>query len=232
MKRFYKQVGVATADGGYVVQLDGRTIKSPAKRALLAPTRQLAELVAAEWDAQGDEVDPKTMPQTRFLGTAVDSFAGKRPETVAAIQAYADGDLLSYWADGPEGLIDEQKRLWQPLLDWAAGRFDVSVNTTSGIAAVAQAPETLARLGDAVAACDDFRLVALSIATGSAGSLIIGLALTEGEIDGQTAFDAAQVEETFQISQWGEDAEATERRQGQLAELRELQRYIAALHAV
>lgn len=232
MKRFYKDVTVSHETDGYLVRLDGRAIKSPAKKLLMSPTLHLADLVAAEWDAQEDQVRPQNMPQTRFVGTAVDSFAHKRPETEIAIQAYAAGDLLSYWADAPEGLVSEQHRLWQPVLDWVTDKYGVEIRTTTNLSSVTQSDETVSRLSEAVSACDDFHLVPLSIATGSLGSLILALALVEQEIDAETAFNAAQVEETFQISQWGEDAEATIRREGQLSELRELQRYIAALAAV
>lgn len=211
-KRFYKTASAVSRPEGHTIVLDGRPIRSPAKASLLLPTAALAEAVAAEWRAQGDRVDPTTMPLTRLVNTVIDGVRRRREEVVRAVAAYGTSDLLCYRAEAPVALVERQARVWQPLVDWAERRFDVALAVTAGIVHVAQPPATLAKLSAAVEAYDDFGLGALQLATGAAGSLIIGLALLEGEIDPQAAFHASQLDETFQIEHWGEDETAAKRR--------------------
>ncbi len=64
----------------------------------------------------------------------------------------------------------------------------------------------------AVETHDDLRLAALGNATRASGSLVIGLALGRGRVSAGEAFEAAELDATFQIEQWGEDPEATQRR--------------------
>lgn len=229
MKRFYEKVEVAETPGGFEVLLDGRPIRTPARHAFVLPTRALAEHVAAEWAAQGEQVDRAAMPLTRMAGTAIDGLAGRREETREAVARFAEADMLCYWADQPQRLVELQQAAWRPLLDWAEERFGARLEVTSSLNPVAQRADTLSALAAAVRDYDDFRLVALSIAAGTAGSLVVGLALVEGRVDAESAFEAAQLDESFQIDEWGEDAEAARRREAIRAEFRHVQRLIEAL---
>jgi len=212
MKRVYKSVETRAVEGGWGVALDGRPLRTPAKRDLRVPSERLAAAIAAEWDAQNPEISPETMPLTRLAATAIDRTAEKRAEIVAEIAAYAGTDLVCYRADHPPALAARQEATWQPLLDWAAGRYDAGLAVTAGVLPLAQSPTSLKAYAAAVAALDDFRLTALQSATAACGSLVIALALHEGRIDSEAAFAASQLDETFQIEAWGEDAEATQRR--------------------
>ncbi len=229
MKRFYKTAGVFASGNGFDVQLDGRAIRTPARNLMSVPSRALAELLAAEWDAQGDDVDRMSMPLNRMCGTAIDGLAGKRAETVSAIAAYGATDMVCYWADKPQRLIQQQQASWRPLLDWMTQRFDIDLDVVSGILPISQTPENLQRLHGVIDSYDNFRLVGLSVATGTAGSVVIGLALVEQQIDARTAFEAAQLDESFQIAEWGEDAEATKRREAVRAEFGNVANLIGAL---
>jgi chaperone required for assembly of F1-ATPase len=231
MKRFYSQVDVVAEDGRFAVRLDGRPVRTPARNLLAMPTRALAERVAGEWRDQDDEIDRMSMPLNRMTGTAIDGLAGRRAATAAAVAAYAETDLVCYWAEKPQALIERQQAAWRPLLDWTERRFNARLKATSGVLPVAQDDIALTRLRDAVAAYDDFRLVALSVATGAAGSLVIGLALVEREIDARGAFEAAALDESFQIAEWGEDAEAAKRREALRAEFAHVAELVAALQA-
>jgi len=213
MKRFWKDVAI---DADRVVTLDGKPVRTPGRRPLALPTAALAEAVAEEWRAVGETIDPRTMPLTGLANAATDPIANDPTQFAARLAAYGESDLLCYRAEGPALLIERQSAAWDPLLDWARGRYDVAFAVTAGVMHVAQAPATIARLHEAVAAYDDFRLAGLSPVVTLTGSLVIGLALIEGEIDADAAWAAAGLDEDWSIEMWGEDWQA--------AELRELKR--------
>lgn len=229
MKRFYKSAGVSEIDGEFHVQLDGRAIRTPAKNLFALPTARLAELIAAEWNDQGDEVDRARMPLNRMAGTAIDGLAGKRAATVGAVANYAETDMVCYWAEHPQSLVEQQQAVWRPLVDWVAERHGAELQVASGVLPIRQDEATLAALRNAVAAFDNYRLVALSVATGMAGSLVIGLALVEGRLDAEAAFEAAQLDETYQIAEWGEDEIAEQRRAQLRTEFGHVERFVRAL---
>ena len=110
--------------------------------------------------------------------------------------------------------MERQHAAWQPLIDWATLRFDAPLNVTASILPVAQSPATLKAFEAAVAAYDSHRLAALHMATAACGSLVVALALVEGRIDAETAFASAELDETYEIERWGEDAEQAKRRSG------------------
>ncbi|MFQ6017699.1 MAG: ATP12 family chaperone protein, partial [Kiloniellaceae bacterium] len=212
IKRFYETAAAEPCDplrDGFGVVLDGRAIRTPAKARLIVPTRALAEALAAEWAEQGAEVDPRAMPLTRLACTAIDWVGANRRQVVADVAAYGGHDLLCYRAEAPAGLATRQQAVWQPLLDWAARRFDAPLAVTAGIVSVPQPPEALAALRRAVEGLSDMELVALNAAVTAAGSLVIGLALAAGRIGPDEAFAAAQLDETYQIARWGEDPETS-----------------------
>lgn len=231
MKRFYKAAGIQEADGGFQVQLDGRPVRTPARKLLSAPSRRLAEALAAEWEDQPEEIDQAAMPLNRMAGTAVDELAGKREATADAVARYAATDMVCYWADRPQTLIEQQQATWRPLIDWVGERYGAKLQVASGVLPIEQDASALAQLRRSVGEFDDFRLVGLSVATGAASSLVIGLALIEGRIDAQAAFDAAQLDESFQINEWGTDEIAEQRRAALLAEFGNVERFIRALDA-
>jgi chaperone required for assembly of F1-ATPase len=47
--------------GGYAIELDGRTVKTPLRRQLLIPSQPLAAAITAEWDSQQKEIRPSEM---------------------------------------------------------------------------------------------------------------------------------------------------------------------------
>lgn len=205
MKRFYTDVTVVAEDGRFAIRLDGRAVRTPARALLALPTSTLADAVAQEWRAQGDTVDPASMPMTGLANAAIDHVAPKPGVFAEGIAQYAQTDLLCYRADGPEALVARQAAAWDPLLDWAQARYDVAFAVTQGIIPVAQPPETLARLGAAVAACDPFTLVGLSTLVSLSGSLVCGLAIVEGGHDLDRVWQAAEIDEAWQVELWGED---------------------------
>ena len=208
MKRFYKDVTIA--DGA--ILLDGRPVRTPARAALSLPFPALAEAVAAEWRAQGEEIDPRSMPLTGLSNAAIDRVAPDPLTFARPLAAYAEGDLLCYRADAPAELIARQALVWDPLLDWARARFDVHFTVTTGIVHAPQPDATIARLGEALMARDMFALAAMAPLITIGGSLVTALALAEGAIGADAAFDLTHLDELWQAERWGEDKLALETR--------------------
>jgi chaperone required for assembly of F1-ATPase len=228
-RRHYREVGVVACDGLHGVALDGKAVTTLGGQPLLLPRRALAEAVAAEWQMQGEKLDPGTMPLTRLAGSAIDVVAPQRAAVVERTAAYAATDLLCYRALGPAALVGRQEAGWQPLVDWAERRFGAPLRVTAGIVAIEQPAASLAVLRRAVEAADLWRLTALAAATAACGSLILGLALAEGEIDAAAATALSLLDESYQSERWGEVPPAAERRADLAAEIAAAARFLALL---
>lgn len=209
-KRFWKAATAEAVEGGFTIRLDGRAVKTPAKAALVLPTRALAEGIAAEWDAQEGAVRPATMPLTRAANSAIDKVAPMRAEVIAELAGYGGSDLICYRATGPQPLIDRQAAVWDPLVDWAATHLHAPLVLTHGVMPVAQPEASLARLTRHVAALSDFGLAGLHDLVAISGSLVLALAVTEGRLTAERAFAASRVDTLWQAEQWGEDEEEAE----------------------
>jgi chaperone required for assembly of F1-ATPase len=231
MKRVYKLATSGPIDGGFGVALDGRALRTPGKQALVVPSAALAAAIAVEWDAQTDEIRPAEMPLYRLAATAIDRTAPFRDRVVADIANYAGTDLVCYRASEPAALAAHQQAVWQPLVDWATQRYDAALAVTAGVIPTGQPAAALKAFAAAIAALDDFRLTAVQALTGACGSLVVALALLEGRVDPVHAFAASQLDETFQIAAWGEDAEATQRRSALAAEIAVAARFLDLLAA-
>ena len=120
MKRFYKDVSVSPVGDAFAISLDGRPMKTPQRNQLAVPMPGLADAIAAEWAAQGEDIIPASMPLTGLAQGALDQVESERDRIVGRIAAFADSDMLYYRADeGQQALIDHQAEHWDPLLDWA-----------------------------------------------------------------------------------------------------------------
>ncbi|MGI9352354.1 MAG: ATP12 family chaperone protein [Rhizobiaceae bacterium] len=212
-KRFYKSVSAKQADGGFSVFLDDKPVKTPGRHALLLPTAESADLVMREWQAVETEINPLLMPVTRLVNTAVDGVANEIQAVMEDIVRYASSDLLLYRAESPQELIDNQTKLWDPILDWLAEEIDAHFETGEGIMHVPQSKQAISQFGTRLEAhANPFRITCLHTFTSLSGSAIIALALAEEQLDATTAWKAAHVDEDWNISLWGEDYEAGERR--------------------
>ena len=229
MKRFYQKAEAVAVAGGYGVALDGKSIKTPAKQALTVPRAALAAAIAEEWGAQQQEILPPAMPLTRLASTAIDRVMSQRESVVRQIADYAGTDLVCYRAVQPPELAARQRAVWQPLVDWAARRYDAPLDVTAGIIPISQPAPSLRAYAAAVAEQDDFALAALHLMTGSCGSLVIALALSEDRIDAAEAFAASQLDESFQIEAWGEDQEQAQRRQALAEDIAAAARFLSLL---
>jgi len=229
VKRFYESAGVTEALEGFGVALDGKPVRTPAKRPLVVPTRVLAEAIAEEWLAQGETVDPRRLPLTRLASIALDLVAPRRAAVVAEVVNYAGTDLVCYRAEHPPELVERQQTTWQPLIDWATLRFDAPLTVTSSILPVTQSAATLKTFKAAASAYDAHRLAALHLATAACGSLVVALALVERHLDAEAAFAAAELDESYEIERWGEDAEQARRRASLKEEIALAARFVSLL---
>ena len=206
MKRFYK---AARAAARGAIEIDGKPVRTPGRRPLVLPSQPLAEAVAEEWNAQGEEIDPRTMPLTGLANAAIDRIAPDTELFARGLAIYGESDLLCYRAESPPPLVERQARAWDPILQWARRRYDVDFEVVSGIMHRHQPQATVDSLAHAVHARSVFELAGLSPLVTISGSLVVALALAEGAIDVDTAWKAATVDEKWQADQWGEDDEAS-----------------------
>lgn len=227
-------VEIAPAPGGFAVVLGGRALRTPLGTELVVPTEALAEAIATELRAAGGALGPgkwraEALPLTRMAGTALDRMGRQRADIEAQLLAHAETELLCHRADHPADLVARQHATWQPLLDWLALRHDALLAVTTGIVPRPQSAASLDALRAAIAALDIWRLAGLSVAVAASGSLVIGLALADRRIDAAQAFEAAELDASYQIEKWGEDEEAMQRRAIVRAELDLAERFFRLL---
>lgn len=227
--RFYKSVSIAADGGAFRLLLDGKPVRTPAKKQFLLPTRALADAVAAEWDAQAERIDPATMPLTRFANSAIDGVMGREAEVRADIVKYAGSDLVCYRAEGPPELVRRQAAVWDPVLAWARDAMGASFRVVEGIMPAAQPGAATAGVARAVEGYRAFDLAALHVMTTLMGSALLALAHARGQLSADEAWSAAHLDEDWQISQWGEDAEANARRERRWLDMQAASRLLRLL---
>ena len=221
-RRFYARAGVEESKDGFAVVLDGRPVKTPARRTLAAPVRALADALVAEWDAQAEVIDPAKMPLTRLANTVIDGVADAPAAVATEVQKYLASDLVCYRAQGPDRLIARQSQAWDPVLAWAREALGARFIPTTDMRFVAQPAAALAAASAAIPRqppYDPWRLGALHAATTLTGSALIALALAAGALSLDAAWAAANVDEEWNMEQWGRDELALERRAFRFAEM-------------
>jgi len=217
-RRFYVRAEVAEGEGGFAVLLDGRPVKTPARRALAAPTRALAEALAAEWEAQRDVVDPAKMPLTRLANSIIDGVADAPAAVAAEAEKYLASDLVCYRAEGPDGLVARQAGAWDPVIAWAREALGARFVVAAGMVFVVQ-PDAALAAARAALPRDPWRLGAFHAVTTLTGSALIALAVLNGRLGVEEAWRAAHVDEDWNMDFWGRDELALERRAARYAEM-------------
>ena len=233
MKRFWERAEIEAGSNGYTIRLDDKPMRLPGGDTLLIGQLALAEAIASEWRSPpiGGAVTPGHLPLTQLAATASLRIAPMPADTAASIAAYARSDLLCYRAEEPADLVQRQNAAWQPWLDWAAKRFDAMLAVTRGISLVDQNPDALSALARAVATHDEHALAGLGVMVPIMGSLVLGLAVVEGALEADAAFQVSVLDEVFQEEHWGRDDEAAARRDRALQEVRMAAQYILLTRA-
>ena len=218
-KRFYERAEITETADQFGVALDGRPVLTPARKPLAAPSRSLAALLAEEWDAQSEVIDPATMPLTRLANTIIDGVAAAQPEVAAEIAKYLGADLVFYRSDTPEGLVARQSSAWDPILDWARETLGARFVLSQGVMHVPQPGSAMVAAAAAIPRDDAWRLGALHAVTTLTGSALIALALMHKRLSLDAAWAAAHVDEDWNMEFWGRDTLAVERRAFRLKEM-------------
>ena len=209
-KRFYKNVDTVQVEDGWLVQLDGRTLKTPGKIVLLIPSQKAAQLIAAEWDEQIDYIRPEAMPVTRLLNVAVEQTPDNREALISEARKYASTDVLCYREGEVRLHHEEQAEKWDPILAWAAEQ-GVTLKTTSGLMAVTQDDKALDAVAGFARNLDNMELTLFVHLIAVFGSAILAMAVMKFHLTGDTAFELSRLDEIWQIKYWGEDEEAKDR---------------------
>lgn len=232
-KRFYKQATVEAGDeGAFRVVLDGRPVKTPGRSDLAAPTPALAELIAAEWNAQGEVIDPFSMPVTRLVNTAIDGVSTDPQAVHEDILRFSSSDLLCYRAGEPHELVERQAERWDPVIDWAANQLGARFILIEGIMHQEQPREAISAFAVTLRKYDTpLALAALHSMTTLTGSAILALAHAEGVWTLDEVWALAHLDEDWTIEHWGEDAEAKARRDKRFEEMRAASQTLSALMA-
>jgi chaperone required for assembly of F1-ATPase len=217
-RRFYQNATVGEGSHDHPILLDGRAVRTPARNTLAAPSRSLAEAIAAEWQAQKDHVDPARMPLTRLANTIIDGVASEPRAVADEVANYLGSDLLLYRADQPDGLVKRQAQYWDPVLSWAREALGAQFILSEGVVFVQQ-PARAVEMARAAIPTDPWRLGAVHAVTTLTGSALLALALLRGRLSAEEAWTAAHVDEDWQMDRWGKDELALERRSFRLAEM-------------
>ena len=229
-KRFYKEAGViGVADGLLGVGLDGRPVKTPAGSNLAVSSWSLADAMVAEWAAQGETIDPHSMPLCKLSATAIDRLSNNRDEVVGITLKIAETDLLCYRAEEPADLVARQQESWQPELDWAKQELSAEFTVTVGVLPINQPENALQALQTALTELDDFQLMGVSNAAAAAGSLILALGMQRGRINAAAMFEKSVLEGKYQMEIWGEDQETLERHERVRADIEDSAKFLELL---
>ena len=227
--RFYKDVSVGSADGLHLILLDGKSVKTPNGATLALPSKALAHAIAEEWRAQEKTIKPQSLLLTKLANTAIDRVASNPAGACEQLLAVAKGDVVSYRAESPADLVERQALTWDPLLSWVRQRFGVSLRTAKGLSVIEQEPVSVRALTETLEGHDAFVLAGLYSAAALLGSLVIALALLEGELSPENAFAAANLEKIYQAERWGWDPQETARADAERAELNQISRFLDLL---
>lgn len=214
LRKFYQKAEVSGQNGAYVLILDGRKARTPARNLLSVPVLEFAQVIAAEWNSQGEHIDPGSMPFTRMANSAIDGVSTRRADVIDDLERYASSDLVCYRAEGPDRLVREQAEAWDPVIAWFESVFSAKFLQTVGVSHVEQPLQAISALRGAIESlASPFSLAALHVMTTLSGSVLISLSHALGAIGVDEAWKAAHIDELFQESLWGRDEQAILRRE-------------------
>ena len=111
----------------------------------------------------------------------------------------------------PQQLRERQAAHWDPVLAWARDTLGAHFKLGEGVVHVAQ-PEAALKAAAAAIPTDPWRLGAVHVITTLTGSALIALAVARGALSADAAWQAAHVDEDWNMAQWGKDEMAMQRR--------------------
>jgi chaperone required for assembly of F1-ATPase len=227
-KRFYAQADLTETPEGFAITLDGKQVRTPSGRPLVAPTRDIASGIAAEWNAQVENINPLTMPLTRFANTVGEAVVDRVDAVAEDVVKYLGSDLLFYRAGHPEALVAREAASWDPVLFWAAEALGAHFILAEGIVHVRQ-PDSAIAAARAALPADPWSIAALHVVTTLTGSALLALALKHEVLDADQVWAAAHVDEDWNAEKWGVDEEVAARRAARLVDFKAAAKVLKSL---
>jgi len=228
-KRFYEKAHYEPRDGVFCLLLDGKPALTPAKNALEVPSEALAKAMANEWEQQAEQIDPTAMPLTKLANSALDHVDARRQEVIDDIVRYAGNDLICYMAEDPQELMMKQMATWGPVLDWLRQGLGANFEVAYGVNHMTQSEQSLGQVKLVLQDLDAFSLTSLHTMTTLMGSALLMLAHIAGMYDVTSIWQSAHIDEDWQMSKWGKDAEALARREQRWREMQAASRFLDLL---
>lgn len=192
-------VSVEQADSGFTVLLDGKSVKTPAKKTLLLPNKSLAMLVVEEWAAQIDEIDPKSMRVMQIAVTAQDYVAANRADIESLILRYIETDLLCYQVDQPAALSLRQQEKWGAMLNWFNQETGIDLKVKTDLMALSIPQADLDKAKTIMSNMSDHLFAVFQLAVSLTGSFVLAYALIKQTTTVAKLFESAKLEELFTI---------------------------------
>ena len=174
----------------------------------MVPTEAAAQLLAAEWRAQGEKIDPRSFVFRDLADFAIDIVRPDLAAAIAKLLDFAGTDTLCYRANPDQPIYERQQEVWEPIVTQCEARHGVKLVRVSGIIHHLQSDDTLAALRQHLEGEDEFALAVLVTLASLAASLIVSLAVLEDGADVPALFAAANAEEDWQAELWGWDSDA------------------------
>lgn len=204
----------------------GICLTSPAHRPLYFPTPKMAEKARTEWLNGTQTPQGKTSDLLRYVYTVIDQIAPDTKKYIQKLLEYAAYDALSIRALSPASLKEKQNLLWQPWMDW------IEQKTTEKWYSIAdfstpfqQNPQALLSLGRLFSAENPWSLLRVGEYAVLFDSTILALAVKEKALSPQKALEISNLEENFQIKQWGEDEEILKSRGAQRTKIDSMEKF-------
>lgn len=226
MKRFYKTAVLSQDDNGYIVKLDQHRVKTPLGNLVSVPQKSLAETIAAEWNAQGDELNMNNMPLTQLTYSYIDQVKPQRKAIITGLAPYLETELICFYSENPPELYQQQCDIWAPVAKWFTTRTGVTINAVTDIVARPQNADDVETFKTHLQTLDDYTLTALQAGAGLIDSTVLAYALVQKHMRAEDVFHAAHIEELHQAAQWGEDPAAAKKRESTLADLKHIARFV------
>lgn len=228
-KRFYEKVHYEPRDRVFCLLLDGKPTLTLAKNPLEVPSEALAKAMAKEWEQQGERIDPSAMPLTKLANSALDHVDARRQEVIDDIVKYAGSDLICYMAEDPQELMMKQVASWGPVLDWLRQGLGANFEVAYGVNHMTQSEQSLGQVKLVLQDLDAFSLTSIHTMTTLMGSALLTLAHIAGMYDVNSIWQSAHIDEDWQMSKWGKDAEALARRERRWREMQAASRFLDLL---
>lgn len=205
MKKFYTLVSTRADQGGWLVELDGKPVRTPAGALLRVPVAALAEGISREWSGQQQEIVPDTMPLTQITVTAIDRVTRARDDIQETALSYFDTDLLCYRASEPPELVRRESAARDPWLRWMESTYGLTLETTTGLVALRHDEAAHFKARQAVLALDLWAFTVLQMITSLTGSLMLALAFVIGPAQPEDLLRALYVEEDYKADIYDEE---------------------------